>query len=169
MAMVGKPPKDVVDRKEEIGRIMDSMTDPKSNANYSLIGHRGMGKSTIMLEVKRRLERRGIIASYTDFGEFRHSPVDFAESLTKDLTSSYSKALKSSRIRNSVKAALTQIDRIKNLRARFVASIDGAGNPRVDVDPYTKDRNENHTKALKDAFEYANSLSKKSKKRSHHD
>jgi AAA+ ATPase superfamily predicted ATPase len=167
LAVIGKPPEDVIDREEEVSRIVDSMTDQDSNANYALVGHRRIGKSTIMLEVKRRLERHDdIIVGYIDLGEFRHSPVEFAESLTEALTSAHSKKLaKSSRVLNSIGSALSQIAEIKRLRARFIASVDEYGSPRIEIDPYVKNRNENYAKALTNVFDYANGLSKASNKR----
>lgn len=164
--MIGKPPEDVVDREEDISKIVSSMTDPKSNVNYALVGHRRIGKSTIMLEAKRRLERNNIIVGYIDLGGFCRSPVDFAESLTEGLTDAYSRTVpRSSRILNSIRTATSQIAEIKRLRARFMASVDDYGNPRIEIDPYIKDRNEDYAKALANAFDYANGLSSVSKKR----
>ena len=167
MAIIGKPPEDIVDRKEEIKRIMDSMTGSMSNVNYALVGHRRIGKSTIMHEVKRRMESRGdIIVGYVDFGEFRHSPANLAESITEDLTRAYSKTIKkSSRLIHQVSLALSQISEIRNIRSRFVASIDEHGGPRIELIPYIKGVTRDHAKVLRSAFEYANALSEASGKR----
>ena len=171
MAVVGKPPEDIVDREEEVGRIVDSMTSPTANVNYALVGHRRIGKSTIMHEAKRRMESRGdIIVGYVDFGEFRHSPANLAESLTEELTEeltrAYSRTIpRSSRMIHQISLALSQISEIRKLRARFVASIDEHGGPRIEISPYISDGARDHSGALKSAFEYANAVSEASGKR----
>lgn len=164
--IIGKPPDEIVDRKEEVAKIVDTLTNPKANVNYALIGHRRIGKSSILLQVKKRLEKQQVIVAYIDLGEFRASPVDFAESLTENLTESYAKTLpKSSKILQVISSALTQIKEIKRIRARLIAGIDEEGKPTIQLDPYIKDRDENYAKALANAFDYANRLSESSKKR----
>lgn len=167
MAVVGKPPEDIVDREEEVGRIVDSMASPTANVNYALVGHRRIGKSTIMHEAKRRMESRGdMIVGYVDFGEFRHSPANLAESLTEELTRAYSGTIRrSSRMVHQISLALSQISEIRKLRARFVASIDEHGGPRIEISPYTRDGARDRSGALKSAFEYANAISEASGKR----
>lgn len=51
--MIGKPTENIVDRKDEVVRIVNSMLKPKTSVNYALLGHRRIGKSTIILEAKR--------------------------------------------------------------------------------------------------------------------
>jgi len=167
MSIVGKPPEDPVDREWEVGKIVDAMTDPKANANYALVGHRRIGKSTILAKVKRILDEDDrVIVGYIDLGEFRHSPVGFAETLTESLTESYSRTLpRTSKVIQSVASAMSQIREIRRLRARFVASVDMMGNPRIEVDPLLKSRTEEHAKSLSNVFDYANDLSRMSKKR----
>ena len=105
--IVGKPPEDVVDRKEEVGKIVNTMLDTKANVNYALIGHRRIGKSTILGEVRRQLDEK-LITVYIDLGEYRYSPVDLAERLTEELTQAYYNALPTtSKIASKVKSALT--------------------------------------------------------------
>ncbi len=160
--IVGKPPKDVVDRKEEVGKIVNTMLDTKANVNYALIGHRRIGKSTILGEVRRQIGKK-LITVYVDFGEFRYSPVDLAEKLTEELTHAYYNTLPTtSKIASKVKSALTQLSEIKRVRARFIAGIDEQGSPIIAIDPYVKDRDENYRKALTDVFEYANKISEAS-------
>lgn len=164
--IVGKPSDNVVDRKDEVTKIVSSMTNPKINSNYALLGHRRIGKSTILLEAKRRLEKQNVIVGYIDLGEYRYSPVDFAESLTERMTAAYARALpKSSRTIAKIGSALTQLKEIRRLRARFTASLDDNGRPIMEIDPYIKDRNKNFAKALTNVFDYANDLSQTSKKR----
>jgi AAA+ ATPase superfamily predicted ATPase len=164
--IIGKPTDYVIDRNEEVTRIVDSMKNPKTNANYALIGHRRIGKSTILLEAKRKLEKYGIIVGYIDLGEYHYSPVDFAESLTERLTYAYAQTLpKSSKILTKIRSALTQLKEIKRLRARFITSIDEDGMPTIEIDPYIKERNENYAKALTNVFDYTNKLSETSKRR----
>ncbi|MEM4378835.1 MAG: ATP-binding protein [Candidatus Nitrosotenuis sp.] len=164
--MIGKPTENIIDRKDEVEKIVNAMIKPKTNVNYALIGHRRIGKSTIILEAKRKLEKHKIIVAYIDFGQYSYSPVDFAEALTERLTDAYAKTLpRSSKILSKISASLIQLKEIKRLRARFITSIDGEGKPVIEIDPFIKDRNENYAKALTNAFEYANKLSKVSKKR----
>lgn len=163
--IVGKPPEKIVDRKDEVGKIVDTMMNPRSNVNYALIGHRRIGKSTILGEVRRKLEDKLIVA-YIDFGEFRYSPVDLAERLTEDLTQAYYNTLPAtSKIKSKVTSALAQLREIKRVRARLVAGIDEHGSPTIGIDPYVKEREENYLKALTDTFDYANKISKASGRR----
>ena len=160
--IVGKPPEDVVDRKEEVGKIVNTMLDTKANVNYALIGHRRIGKSTILGEVRRQLDGK-LVTVYIDLGEYRYSPVDLAEKLTEELTQAYYNALPTtSKIASKVKSALTQLGEIKRVRARFIAGIDEHGSPTITIDPYIKDRDEDYRKALTDVFEYANKISEAS-------
>lgn len=163
--IVGKPPEKIVDRKDEVGKIVDTMMDKRSNVNYALIGHRRIGKSTILGEVRRKLEDKLIVA-YIDFGEFRYSPVDMAERLTEELTQAYYDILPTtSKIKSKVTSALAQLREIKRVRARLVAGIDEHGSPTIGIDPYVKEREENYLKALTDTFDYANKISKASGRR----
>lgn len=160
--IVGKPPEDIVDRKEEVEKIVNTMLDTKANVNYALIGHRRIGKSTILGEVRRRLDKK-LITAYMDLGEYRYSPVDLAEKLTEELTQAYYNTLPTtSKIASKVKSALTQLSEIKRVRARFIAGIDEHGSPIIEIDPYVKDRDEDYRKALTDVFEYANKISEAS-------
>jgi len=167
LAIVGKPPENPVDRKDEVSKIVDSMISPKTNVNYALLGHRRIGKSTILMKVKKILDKHEkVIVGYIDLGEFRHSPIEFAEALTESIIDSYSKSLpKSSKIINSITSALSQIKEIRRLRSRFIASVDENGNPRIEIDPYMQSRNKEYSKSLTNVFDYANDLSKISKKR----
>jgi AAA+ ATPase superfamily predicted ATPase len=163
--IIGKPPEKIVDRKEETNKIVDTMMDKKSNVNYALIGHRRIGKSTILGEVRRRLKGK-LIVSYVDFGEFRYSPVELAERLTEELTQGYYDTLPpGSKLKAKVTSAISQLKEIRRLRARFVAGIDERGGPTIGIDPYVKEREENYPKALKDAFDYANKISEASGRR----
>jgi AAA+ ATPase superfamily predicted ATPase len=160
--IVGKPPEEIVDRKEEVEIIVKKMLDPKANVNYALIGHRRIGKSTILGEVKRRLDKK-LITVYLDIGEFRYSPIDLAEKLTEDLTQGYYNTLPTaSKISSKIKSALMQLGEIKRVRARFIAEIDEQGSPTIAIDPYVKQRDENYLKALTNVFDYANKISEAS-------
>jgi AAA+ ATPase superfamily predicted ATPase len=157
--IVGKPPEDIVDRKEEVEKIVSTMLDAKTNVNYALIGHRRIGKSTILGKVRRQLGKK-LITVYVDLGEYRYSPIELAEKLTEDLTRAYYDTLPTtSKLASKVKFALTQLGEIKRVRARFIAGIDEGGSPTITIDPYVKNRDENYRKALTGVFEYANKIS----------
>jgi len=167
--MIGKPPEDVIDRETEVNRILKTMTDKKANANFALIGHRRIGKSTILHKVKRELEENrtaACIPVYVDLGEYRYSPVELAEVLTEQLTRAYAKGLpKASQLVARITNALGQLAEIRRLRARFLAKLDSMGQPAIEIDPYIKDRDSKFDRALDNFFEYANRLSEASKKR----
>lgn len=163
--IVGKPPEDVVDRKEEVGKIVSTMLDTKANVNYALIGHRRIGKSTILGEVRRQLDKK-LVTAYVDFGEFRYSPVDLAEKLTEELTQAYYNTLPvTSKISTKIKSSLVQLKEIKRVRARFVARIDEQGSPIIEIDPYAKESDEDYLKVLTNVFDYANKISEASGKK----
>ena len=163
--IVGKPPEDIVDRVDEVGKIVSTMLDRKANVNYALIGHRRIGKSTILGEVRRKLDDKLVIA-YVDFEEFRYSPVDLAETLTEKLTKAYRSTLPvTSKIASKITDALTQLGEIKRLRARFVAGLDEQGSPTIAIDPYVKEREGNYLDALTNVFDYANKISEVSGKK----
>lgn len=168
--MIGKPPEDVIDRESEVGRILKTMTDKKANANFALIGHRRIGKSTILHKVKRELEESHTagccIPVYVDLGEYRYSPVELAEVLTEELTRAYAKGLsKASQLLSKITSSLGQLAEIRRLRARFLAKLDSTGQPTIEIDPYIKDRDSRYDRALDNFFEYANRISEASKKR----
>ena len=163
--IVGKPPEDVVDRKEEVGKIVSTMLDTKANVNYALIGHRRIGKSTILGEVRRQLDKK-LVTAYVDFGEFRYSPVDLAEKLTEELIQAYYNTLPvTSKISTKIKSSLVQLKEIKRVRARFVARIDEQGSPIIEIDPYAKESDEDYLKVLTNVFDYANKISEASGKK----
>ena len=83
--IIGKPPGIIVDREEEINKLVEAMTDTHRNVNYALIGHRRIGKTTIVKEVERQLSGK-TLTTYIDFSEWRLSPLEFAETIAEKIT-----------------------------------------------------------------------------------
>jgi len=162
---IGKPPKVLVDREEEISKLVSSMLDARKNVNYALIGHRRIGKTTILREVEKRLDDK-VLTIYVDFSEWRLSPLEFAETIVEKTTRAYAKTLSpSSRLLVSVKAALTEITKIKRLRAEFQVSLDETGRPTISINPYVKPEDVKYTEMLEKAFDFVNQVSERSGKR----
>ena len=54
----------LVGRRAELGRLVGDLSDRKSRIGVLLAGPRRVGKTSLLLEAKRRLEARGIVAVY---------------------------------------------------------------------------------------------------------
>jgi len=163
--IVGKPQKEIVDREEEVGKLVDGLSDPSKNVNYALIGHRRIGKTTILLKVKDELEKRGIIVVYVDLSVYRFSPYDFAQNLMSQITRTYAKDLgkieKASMVLGNLFKTLTKL---RKLRLTFEPSVDEKGEFSVTIHPEFTETEDNRSVFLL-AFDYANEISQKSDRR----
>lgn len=54
----------MVGRRAEIGRLVGDLSGKESRIGVSLTGARRVGKTSLLLEAKRRLDRRGVVAVY---------------------------------------------------------------------------------------------------------
>ncbi len=162
--VVGKPRKDLVDRKDEIGKLVDSLSDPSKHANYALIGPRRIGKTTILLKVKEQLERKAIVA-YVDISIYRFSPYDFAQNIMSQITKAYAKDLgKIEKASVTLANLLKTLTKLKRLRLTLEPSVDEKGQFSIQLRPEVEET-EDYRSIFLLAFDYANEVSKKSGKR----
>jgi len=162
---VGKPPKEIVDREEEITKLVRSLSDPSKDVNYALIGPRRIGKTTILLKVKEELERKRIIVVYVDLSVYRFSPYDFAQNVMSQITRAYAKDLgKMEKASMTISSLLKTLTKLKKLRFAIEPSVDEKGQVAVQIRPEVAETEDYRTVFLL-AFDYANEVSKKSQRR----
>ena len=163
--VIGKPQREVIDREEEMGKLVHSLSDPSKHANYALVGPRRIGKTTILLRVKERLERKGAIVAYVDLSVYRFSPHDFTQNMMSQITKAYAKDLgrieKASVVLSNLLRTLTKL---KKLRLTLEPSVDEKGQFSVQIRPEVEETRDYRSVFLL-AFDYANEVSKKSGKR----
>jgi len=162
---VGKPQKEIVDRDEEITKLVRGLSEPSKHINYALIGPRRIGKTTILLKVKEALESRGMIVVHVDLSVYKFSPYDFAQSVMSQITKVYAKDLgkveKASIVLGNLLKALTKL---KRLRLALEPSVDERGQFTVQIRPELGET-EDYRSVFLLAFDYANEISKKSGRR----
>jgi AAA+ ATPase superfamily predicted ATPase len=163
--VIGKPQREVIDRDEEIEKLVHSLSDPSKHVNYALIGPRRIGKTTILLKVKERLEAKGAIVAYVDLSVFRFSPYDFTQNMMSQITKAYAKDLgkieKASIVLSNLLRTLTKL---KKLRLTLEPSVDEKGQFSVQIRPEVEETKD-YQSVFRLAFDYANEVSKKSGKR----
>lgn len=163
--VIGKPQKDVIDRMEEIGKLVDSLSDPSKHANYALIGPRRIGKTTILLKVKERLERKGAIVAYVDLSVYKFSPYDFAQSIMSQITKAYAKELgKIGKATITLSNLLRTLTKLKKLRMTLEPSVDEKGQFSIQIRPEMEETKDYRSIFLL-GFDYANEVSKKGGRR----
>jgi len=162
---VGKPPKEIVDREEEITKLVRSLSDPSKDVNYALIGPRRIGKTTILLEVKEELERKQIMVVYIDLSIYRFSPYDFAQNIMSQITKAYARDLgKIEKASIIISNLLKTMKKLKRLRLAIEPSIDEKGQVTVQIRPEVTET-EDYRSVFLLAFDYANEVSRKSRRR----
>ena len=162
---VGKPPKEIVDRENEITKLVRSLSDPSKDINYALIGPRRIGKTTILLKVKEELERKQIMVVYIDLSIYRFSPYDFAQNIMSQITKAYAKDLgKIEKASITISSLLKTLTKLKKLRLTIEPSIDEKGQVTVQIRPEVAET-EDYRSIFLLAFDYANEVSKKSRRR----
>lgn len=162
---VGKPPKEIVDREKEVTKLVRSLSDPSKDVNYALIGPRRIGKTTILLKVKEELERKQVIVVYVDLSVYRFSPYDFAQNVMSQITRAYAKDLgKLEKASITISNLLKTLTKLKKLRLAIEPSVDEAGQFTVQIRPEVAETEDYRTVFLL-AFDYANEVSKKSRRR----
>lgn len=163
--VIGKPQKEVVDREEEIDKLAYSLSDPSKHANYALIGPRRIGKTTILLKVKERLERKGVIVAYVDLSVYKFSPYDFTQNVMSQITKAYAKDLgQIEKASVALSNLLKTLTKLKRLRLTLEPSVDEKGQFSVQVRPEVEGTKDYRSIFLL-AFDYANEVSKKSGRR----
>src|SRR5487761_1879253 len=88
---VGKPspPEEIVDRTEEVDGIVERCSNEKVNYAIALLGYRRIGKTTILLKAKEKLESRGVLVVYFDVKKNLSDPANFLKRLQKIAFSEY--------------------------------------------------------------------------------
>ncbi|HKZ93275.1 MAG TPA: ATP-binding protein [Candidatus Bathyarchaeia archaeon] len=162
---VGKPPKEIIDREKEVTKLVRSLSDPSKDVNYALIGPRRIGKTTILLKVKEELERKQIIVVYIDLSVYRFSPYDFAQNVMSQITKAYAKDLGTvEKASITLGNLLRTLTKLKRLRLTIEPSVDEKGQIAVQIRPEVAETEDYRTVFLL-AFDYANEVSKKSRRR----
>ncbi len=163
--VVGKPQREIVDRGDEVERLVSGLSDPSKHINYALIGPRRIGKTTILLKVKGELEKRGVIVVYVDLSVYRFSPYDFAQNLMSQITKAYARDLgkieKASIVLGNL---LKTLAKLKKLRLTFEPTVDERGEFSLQIRPELTET-EDYKGVFLLAFDYANEVSRKSGKR----
>ena len=163
--VVGKPQKEIVDRDEEVGKLVRSLSDPSKHVNYALVGPRRIGKTTVLLKVKEKLERNQIIVAYVDLSVYRFSPYDFAQDIMSQITRAYAKDLgKIEKASVALSNLLKTLTKLKRLRLTLEPSVDETGQFSVQIKPEIEETQDYRSVFLL-AFDYANEVSRKSGKR----
>jgi len=162
---IGKPQTEIVDREEEIAKLVGSLSDPAKDVNYALIGPRRIGKTTILLKIKEELERKGIIVVYVDLSVYRFSPYDFAQSIMSQITKAYAKDLgKIEKASITLGNLLKTLTKLKKLRLTLEPTVDEKGQLSVQIRPEIEET-EDYRSVFLLAFDYANEVSRKSRRR----
>jgi len=162
---IGKPQTEIVDREEEIAKLVGSLSDPGKDVNYALIGPRRIGKTTILLKIKEELERKGIIVVYVDLSVYRFSPYDFAQSIMSQITKAYAKDLgKIEKASITLGNLLKTLTKLKKLRLTLEPTVDEKGQLSVQIRPEIEET-EDYRSVFLLAFDYANEVSRKSRRR----
>lgn len=162
---VGKPQKEVVNRAEEITKLVSSLSDPSKHINYALIGPRRIGKTTILLKVKQELQRKRMITVYVDLSIYKFSPYDFAQNVMSQITNIYAKDLgKMEKAQMVLGNLLKTLTKLKKLSLTLEPAVDEKGQFSVQIRPELKET-EDYRSIFLLAFDYANEVSRKSGRR----
>lgn len=127
---VGKPaqPKDLINRKKECDYLLERLRAKKINYNIAVLGHRRIGKTSILLKIKSQLDRDpDFVTVYFDVMHNMAEPKIFLSRLGKAIFDAYvaklntsakvnAKTSKSLEIFSRIKDALTS-KKIKNVSA----------------------------------------------------
>lgn len=165
--MLAKTSVRIVDREREITTLVSSMLDPAKNINYAMIGVRRIGKTTILQDVRRTLRSKGLIVAYLDFSVRRYDPLGFFRELTNGVTTAYHElGGAKARVLDHARAAVTALRQLRRARIRLELAVDPAtGQPIVTPIPYFANRPPDYSTIFKAAFEYANEIARRSRRR----
>jgi len=83
--------KGFVDRKGIIKEIVETLSDPGNNIGFALYGRRKVGKTSLLLEIKRQLKpERKVVVAYVSIWELVEETVEaFAEKLAMEILEGY--------------------------------------------------------------------------------
>ena len=159
---VGKPQKEIVDREEEVAKLVSNLSNPSKHVNYALIGPRRIGKTTILLKVRKDLQRKGVMTVYIDLSVFKFSPYDFAQSVMSQITNAYAKDLgKIEKAQVTLGNLIKTLKKLKKLSLTVEPSVDETGQFSIQIRPELRET-EDYRSLFLLAFDYANEVSEKS-------
>jgi len=83
--------KGFVDRKEIIREIVETLSNPENNIGFALYGKRKVGKTSILLEIKRLLKsKKKVVVVYISIWELFEETIEaFAEKLAMEILEGY--------------------------------------------------------------------------------
>lgn len=150
---------EVIDRQEEVGDLLESLSSRTKSVNFALIGPRQIGKTTILRQLRKRLEEKGIVAVHLDFGVYRYAPIDFSEALIRNLLSEYASQLGSlGKVVARATSLFSGLKGLKHVRPVFEIGTDQPPSLKVHLERAES----NPREGLELAFRYADSLAKDS-------
>jgi AAA+ ATPase superfamily predicted ATPase len=88
---IGKPapPEEIVDRKDEVKKIVEMCANEKINYAIALLGYRRIGKTTILAKAAQELDSRGVLVVYFDVKKNLGDPAGFLNRLEKTVFDEY--------------------------------------------------------------------------------
>lgn len=120
------PPSELVDRQEEVNGLVSYCTNPKINYNIAVIGHRRVGKSSILKKVEDELLKKGVNVVYFDVKRNLSDPEVFLRRLESEIFNAYIRSLKGGR-KVRVKAGKIGAEIIQAISALLAKRIKGVG------------------------------------------
>jgi AAA+ ATPase superfamily predicted ATPase len=120
------PPGELVDRDEEVKELLSYCTNPKINYTIAVIGHRRVGKSSILKKVENELFKKGTIVVYFDVKKNLSDPEVFLKRLESEIFNAYIRNL-GQRRRTHVKAGKFGSEIIQALSGLLSKRIKGVG------------------------------------------
>ncbi len=163
--IVGKPSVELVDRQREVSEIVSGLSSARKNVNYALLGHRRIGKTTILWKVRQELIQLGLNVVYLDLSMYKLTPLEFAQAVMSQITRNYAKDLgKVDKATMIISTLIRTLTKLRKLRFALEPSVDETGQLSISLRPELTET-EDLSKVLMLAFDYANEVSRKSKKR----
>ncbi len=141
---IGSPalPKDIIDRKKEIASLLEKMKSTKINYNVAVIGHRRIGKTTILAKLYQILsDERKIVPVYFDVQKNMAEPKIFFTRLEKTIFDAYVKKLSGAEKTKAISSGILGgvlskiIDAVKTKKITSISAeiaSDGTIIPKVD-------------------------------------
>lgn len=120
------PPSELVDRDEEVKELVSYCINPKINYNIAVIGHRRVGKSSILKKVESELLKKGLVVVYFDVKKNLSDPEVFLRRLESEIFSAYIRSLRGGK---KVRAEAGKIgaELIQAISGLLAKSIKGVG------------------------------------------
>ena len=163
--IIGKPSAEPVNREREISELVSGLSSPRKNVNFALIGHRRIGKTTILWKVRHELNLLGLNVVYLDLSLYKVTPVEFAQMVMSQTTHNYAKDLgRVDKATMIISSLLRTLSKLRKLRFTLEPSVDQSGQFSIALRPELVET-EDLSKVFALAFDYANEVSRKAKKR----